>query len=51
MANGAEPASNPIYNPDRVQDPLSPYQLLVGSLIPRTSSSAPILIFQARSSR
>lgn len=29
-----EPASSPVYNPDRVQDPLSPYQLMAGSLIP-----------------
>ncbi len=28
-----EPASSPVYNPDRVQDPLSPYQLMAGSLI------------------
>lgn len=27
-------AVNPIYNPDRVQDPLSPYQLMAGALIP-----------------
>ncbi len=29
-----EPAFSPVYNPDRVQDPLSPYQLMAGSLIP-----------------
>lgn len=29
-----QPASSPVYNPDRVQDPLSPYQLMAGSLIP-----------------
>lgn len=29
-----EPASSPVYNPNRVQDPLSPYQLMAGSLIP-----------------
>jgi type IV secretion system protein VirB10 len=29
-----EPASSPVYNPDRVQDPLSPFQLMAGSLIP-----------------
>ena len=29
-----EPASSAVYNPDRVQDPLSPYQLMAGSLIP-----------------
>ena len=29
-----KPDSSPVYNPDRVQDPLSPYQLMAGSLIP-----------------
>jgi type IV secretion system protein VirB10 len=32
-AFAGEPASSPVYNPDRVQDPLSPYQLMAGSLI------------------
>lgn len=26
--------AGPVYNPDRVQDPLSPYQLMASSLIP-----------------
>ena len=29
-----QPASSSVYNPDWVQDPLSPYQLMAGSLIP-----------------
>ncbi|MBK8198994.1 MAG: TrbI/VirB10 family protein [Acidobacteria bacterium] len=33
-AFASEQKSNPVYNPDRVQDPLSPYQLMAGSLIP-----------------
>ncbi len=33
-AFASEPGTSPVYNPDRVQDPLSPYQLMAGSLIP-----------------
>ena len=34
IAFASEPGTSPVYNPDRVQDPLSPYQLMAGSLIP-----------------
>ena len=33
-AFASDRAASPTYNPDRVQDPLSPYQLMAGSLIP-----------------
>lgn len=33
-AFASDRAGAPTYNPDRVQDPLSPYQLMAGSLIP-----------------
>ena len=33
-AFASDRADSPTYNPDRVQDPLSPYQLMAGSLIP-----------------
>ena len=33
-AFASDRAASPTYNPDRVQDPLSPFQLMAGSLIP-----------------
>jgi len=33
-AFASDRAASPTYNPDRLQDPLSPYQLMAGSLIP-----------------